>query len=50
MRNLPPQDLCPVNLSEHVAIGTTDKIALPETVNTLDPAHASATGCWSALS
>jgi triacylglycerol esterase/lipase EstA (alpha/beta hydrolase family) len=44
------QDLCSIDLSEHVAIGTTDRIALHEAVNALDPAHASATTCWSAFS
>jgi triacylglycerol esterase/lipase EstA (alpha/beta hydrolase family) len=44
------QNLCAVDLSEHVAIGTTDKIVLHEVVNQLDPAHASTTNCLSAFS
>ena len=48
--NILLQDLCGVDLSEHVAIGTVDRIALHETVNALDPAHASPTDCWSAFS
>ena len=50
VHNVVLQDLCAVDLSEHVAIGTTDKIALHEAVNALDPAHASPTDCWAALS
>lgn len=48
--NIVLQNLCAVDLSEHVAIGTTDKIVLHEVVNQLDPAHASTTDCWSAFS
>jgi triacylglycerol esterase/lipase EstA (alpha/beta hydrolase family) len=44
------QNLCAADLSEHVAIGTVDKVALHEVVNALDPAHASPTTCWSAFS
>ncbi|GGO90312.1 esterase/lipase family protein [Wenjunlia tyrosinilytica] len=44
------QDLCPVDLSEHVAIGTIDRIAFHETANALDPAHATPTTCASVLS
>jgi triacylglycerol esterase/lipase EstA (alpha/beta hydrolase family) len=50
VHNVLLQDLCAVDLSEHVAIGTTDKIALHETVDALDPAHATPTDCLSALS
>jgi triacylglycerol esterase/lipase EstA (alpha/beta hydrolase family) len=50
VHNVVLQDLCAADLSEHVAIGTTDKIALHEAVNALDPAHATTTDCWSALS
>ena len=50
VHNVLLQNLCAVDLSEHVAIGTTDKIALHETMNALDPAHASPTTCLSALS
>ncbi|MFG2967088.1 MULTISPECIES: esterase/lipase family protein [unclassified Streptomyces] len=44
------QDLCPLDLSEHVAIGLFDRIAFHEVANALDPAHASATTCASAFS
>ncbi|MEU2335740.1 alpha/beta fold hydrolase [Streptomyces sp. NPDC013172] len=44
------QDLCPLDLSEHVAIGLFDRIAFHEVANALDPAHATATSCASALS
>jgi triacylglycerol esterase/lipase EstA (alpha/beta hydrolase family) len=44
------QDLCPVDLSEHVLIGISDRIAFHEAANALDPAHATATDCGSAFS
>ncbi|MEU0964625.1 alpha/beta fold hydrolase [Streptomyces sp. NPDC005917] len=44
------QDLCPLDLSEHVAIGIFDRIAFHEVANALDPAHATATTCASAFS
>ncbi|MFF3863547.1 esterase/lipase family protein [Streptomyces sp. NPDC002209] len=47
VRNVVLQDLCPLDLSEHVAIGLTDRIAWHEAVNALDPAHASRTTCAS---
>ncbi|NUR26769.1 MAG: alpha/beta fold hydrolase [Catenulispora sp.] len=50
VHNVVLQDLCAADLSEHVAIGTTDKIALHEAVNALDPAHATTTDCWAAFS
>lgn len=50
VHNVKLQDLCAVDLSEHVAIGTTDKIALHEAVNALDPANATPTDCLSAFS
>jgi len=50
VHNVLLQNLCAVDVSEHVAIGTTDKIALHEAVNALDPAHATPTTCLSALS
>ncbi|MCK7623190.1 alpha/beta fold hydrolase [Streptomyces sp. RS10V-4] len=49
VRNVLLQDLCPADLSEHVAIGTTDRIAFHETANALDPAHATPTTCASAV-
>ncbi|MEU3617219.1 alpha/beta fold hydrolase [Streptomyces sp. NPDC006872] len=50
VHNVLLQDLCPLDLSEHVAIGLFDRIAFHEAANALDPAHASATTCASALS
>lgn len=50
VRNVLLQDLCPLDLSEHVAIGTTDRIAFHEVANALDPAHATATTCASVFS
>ncbi|MFJ8113222.1 esterase/lipase family protein [Streptomyces sp. NPDC096132] len=50
VNNVLLQDLCPLDLSEHVAIGLFDRIAFHEVANALDPAHATATTCASALS
>ncbi|MCZ4118149.1 esterase/lipase family protein [Streptomyces sp. H39-S7] len=50
VRNVLLQDLCPVDLSEHVAIGLIDRIAFHEAANALDPAHATRTTCLSVLS
>lgn len=50
VHNVLLQDLCPLDLSEHVAIGLFDRIAFHEVANALDPAHASPTTCASALS
>ncbi|WP_367134033.1 MULTISPECIES: esterase/lipase family protein [Streptomyces] len=50
VRNILVQDLCTVDLSEHLALGTVDPIAFHEVVNALDPAHATRTNCLSALS
>ncbi|MFR9792007.1 esterase/lipase family protein [Streptomyces sp. MB22_4] len=50
VHNVLLQDLCPLDLSEHVVIALTDRIAFHEVANALDPAHASATTCASALS
>ncbi|EYT78341.1 hypothetical protein CF54_37805 [Streptomyces sp. Tu 6176] len=50
VRNVLLQDLCPLDLSEHVAIGTVDRIAFHEVANALDPAHATATTCASVFS
>ncbi|MEW2523852.1 alpha/beta fold hydrolase [Streptomyces sp. NPDC047071] len=47
VRNVLLQDLCPVDLSEHVAIGALDRIAHHEVANALDPAHATPTTCLS---
>lgn len=47
VRNVVLQDLCFLDLSEHVGIGLTDRIAWHEAVNALDPAHAERTTCAS---
>ncbi|WTO38148.1 alpha/beta fold hydrolase [Streptomyces achromogenes] len=49
VRNVLLQDLCPLDLSEHLAIGLFDRIAFHEVANALDPAHATTTTCASAL-
>ncbi|MFF4540310.1 esterase/lipase family protein [Streptomyces aureus] len=50
VHNVLLQNLCGLDLSEHVAIGILDRIAYHEVVNALDPAHASATTCASVFS
>ncbi|MDX3352989.1 alpha/beta fold hydrolase [Streptomyces sp. ME01-24h] len=50
VRNVVLQDLCPLDLSEHVLVGLTDRIVFHETANALDPAHAEATDCGDAFS
>ena len=50
VHNVLLQDLCAVDLSEHVAIGLLDRIAFHEVANALDPAHASRTNCASIFS
>ncbi|KUJ67277.1 lipase [Streptomyces albus subsp. albus] len=47
VRNVLLQDLCAVDLAEHLAIGLTDRIAFHEVANALDPAHATPTTCLS---
>ncbi|MFK4069066.1 esterase/lipase family protein [Streptomyces sp. NPDC029674] len=47
VRNVTVQDLCPVDLSEHVAIGILDRVAHHEVANALDPAHATPSTCLS---
>jgi triacylglycerol esterase/lipase EstA (alpha/beta hydrolase family) len=47
VRNVLLQDLCPIDLSEHLAIGVFDLIAYHEVANALDPANASRTTCAS---
>ncbi|OWA04647.1 lipase [Streptomyces sp. CS227] len=49
VRNVLVQDLCPVDISEHVAIGTIDRIAFHEVANALDPANATPTNCGSVV-
>jgi len=50
VHNVLLQDLCGLDLSEHVAIGLFDRIAYHEVANALDPAHATATTCASVFS
>ncbi|WP_405809265.1 alpha/beta fold hydrolase [Streptomyces sp. NBC_00210] len=50
VRNVLLQDLCSVDLSEHLAIGLFDRIAYHEVANALDPAHATPTNCASVFS
>ncbi|PBD00121.1 Lipase (class 2) [Streptomyces sp. OV198] len=50
VHNVLLQDLCPVDLSEHAAIGLIDRIAFHEAANALDPAHATTTNCASVFS
>lgn len=50
VRNVLLQDLCPVDLSEHLAIALVDRIAFHEVANALDPARARPTTCASVFS
>ncbi|MER6047309.1 alpha/beta fold hydrolase [Streptomyces sp. NPDC001793] len=50
VRNVVLQDLCKLDISEHAAIGTIDRVAFHEVANALDPAHATPTTCKSAVS
>ncbi|MDX2648304.1 alpha/beta fold hydrolase [Streptomyces sp. PA03-1a] len=50
VRNVVLQDLCPLDLSEHVFVGLTDRIVFHEAANALDPAHATATDCGDVFS
>ncbi|GAA3024979.1 esterase/lipase family protein [Streptomyces glomeratus] len=50
VHNVLLQDLCGLDLSEHVLIALTDRIAFHEVANALDPAHATATTCASVFS
>ncbi|MET9954732.1 alpha/beta fold hydrolase [Streptomyces sp. NPDC006339] len=43
------QDRCALDLAEHVAIGTVDRVTFHEVANALDPAHATPTTCLSAI-
>ena len=49
VRNVLLQDLCPVDLSEHAAIGLFDRIAFHEVANSLDPGRATPTTCASVV-
>jgi triacylglycerol esterase/lipase EstA (alpha/beta hydrolase family) len=50
VHNVLLQNLCSVDLSEHVEIGILDRIAYHEVANALDPAHATMTTCASVFS
>ncbi|MDT0544642.1 MULTISPECIES: alpha/beta fold hydrolase [Streptomyces] len=45
VKNVVVQDLCPSDLSEHVTIAMTDRVAFHEAANALDPEHATPTTC-----
>jgi triacylglycerol esterase/lipase EstA (alpha/beta hydrolase family) len=45
VHNVLLQNLCPGDISEHVAAGTVDPVAFHEVANALDPAHATPTTC-----
>ncbi|MFF9912837.1 esterase/lipase family protein [Streptomyces sp. NPDC013457] len=47
--NVVIQDKCALDLSEHVAIGTLDRVTFHEVENALDPAHATPTTCLSVV-
>ncbi|MFE1247790.1 esterase/lipase family protein [Streptomyces sp. NPDC058735] len=50
VRNVLLQDLCPVDLSEHVTIALLDRVVFHEVANSLDPGRATPTTCASAFS
>ncbi|MFS8203865.1 esterase/lipase family protein [Streptomyces sp. CWNU-52B] len=49
VHNVLIQDLCALDLSEHVAIGLIDRIAYHEVANALDPSRATPTTCLSVV-
>ncbi|QIJ61836.1 alpha/beta fold hydrolase [Streptomyces sp. JB150] len=49
VRNVLLQDLCPVDFSEHLAIGLFDRIAFHAVAGALDPANARPTTCAAAF-
>ncbi|MDH6216775.1 esterase/lipase family protein [Streptomyces pseudovenezuelae] len=49
VRNVLIQNRCALDLSEHALLGLTDRIAFHEVTNALDPVHATATTCASAV-
>ncbi|WP_438294628.1 esterase/lipase family protein [Streptomyces sp. HUAS TT7] len=49
VNNVLLQDKCVLDLSDHVAIGLTDRVAYHEVANALDPAHATPTTCASVI-
>ncbi|MGW3241397.1 esterase/lipase family protein [Streptomyces sp. NPDC001070] len=50
VHNVVLQDLCSLDLSEHVFVGLTDRIVFHEAANALDPAHATSTDCGDVFS
>ncbi|MGK5548074.1 esterase/lipase family protein [Streptomyces sp. URMC 127] len=50
VRNVMLQDLCPLDFSEHIAIGSVDRIVVHWVANLLDPANAEPTTCASVVS
>ncbi|NUR61870.1 MAG: alpha/beta fold hydrolase [Catenulispora sp.] len=50
VRNVVVQDLCPLDVSEHVLVGTVDGVAFHEAANALDPENATPTTCADLLS
>ncbi|MFI1830510.1 esterase/lipase family protein [Streptomyces sp. NPDC020412] len=49
VKNVVLQDLCPLDVSEHVAIGTVDRIAFHAVAGALDPDRATTTNCASVI-
>ncbi|WP_274917993.1 esterase/lipase family protein [Streptomyces sp. WZ-12] len=49
VHNIEVQELCPLDFSLHAPLGLLDPVAWHETANALDPEHATATTCASAL-
>ncbi|MEU7136148.1 alpha/beta fold hydrolase [Streptomyces sp. NPDC046261] len=50
VRNVLVQDLCPVDISMHLTLGTIDRVAFHEAANALDPANATPANCASMVS
>ncbi|MFI9204597.1 esterase/lipase family protein [Streptomyces sp. NPDC053048] len=50
VRNVLVQDLCPVDISMHLTLGTIDRVAFHEAANALDPENATPANCASMLS
>lgn len=45
VHNVVVQDLCPLDVPDHVLVGTVDGVAFHEAANALDPAEATPTTC-----
>ncbi len=50
VRNVLVQDLCPIDISMHLTLGTIDRVAFHEAANALDPEHATPANCASMVS